>query len=175
MLTGKLVILRAPADDDMPVLHTELQEDVATRSRSDDGPWRPIPAGPKSPFAVGEPHDDTAMFSVVEKASGDLAGRALLWGIDTHSRRAHLGVSLRPAYRGRKLGADVVKVLCHYGFTVRGLHRLQLETLADNAAMRHAAEAAGFHHEGTLRGAAWVMGQFVDEVIYGVLAAEWRH
>lgn len=174
MLTGKLVVLRAPLDDDMPVLHADLQEDVATRSRSDSRPWRPIPPGPKSPFTFGEPRDDTAVFSVVEKASGELAGFALMWGIDNHSRVAHLGLSLRPAYRGRKLGADVVQVLCHYGFVVLGLQRLQLETLADNAAMRHAAEAAGFRHEGTLRCAAWVMGEYLDEVVYGLLATEWR-
>ena len=173
MLTGKLVVLRAPLDEDVPVLHAELHEDVPTRSRSDSRPWRPIPAGPNSPFSFSELRDDTIVFSIVEKASGDLAGMALVWGIDTHNRLAHLGISLRPSFRGRKLGADVVQVLCHYAFTVRGLHRLQMETLADNAAMRHAAEGAGFHYEGTLRSAAWVMGEYVDEVVYGVLADEW--
>jgi RimJ/RimL family protein N-acetyltransferase len=114
------------------------------------------------------------VFSIVERASGDLAGDALLWNIDTHNRLAHLGISLRPSFRGRKLGADVVQVLCHYGFVVRGLRRLQVETLAGNVAMRVAAERAGFRHEGTLRGAAWVLGEVQDEVVYGLLAEEWR-
>lgn len=173
MLEGNLVILRARRESDVPILHSELQEDVPTRARSDGRPWRPQPAN-RSPYSTDNPSDDIAIFSIVEKASGDLAGDALLWGIDSHNRVAHLGVSLRPAYRGRKLGEDAVQVLCHYGFTVRGMHRLQLETLDDNAAMRRAAERAGFEHEGTLRKAAWVMGEYLDEVIYGLLVHDWK-
>jgi RimJ/RimL family protein N-acetyltransferase len=173
MLEGNLVILRARRESDVPILHSELQDDVVTRSRADSRPWRPLPAN-RSPYNTDNPSDDIAIFSIVEKAGGDLAGEALLWSIDTHNRVAHLGVSLRPAYRGRGLGEDTVQVLCHYGFTVRGMHRLQLETLADNTAMRRAAERAGFEHEGTLRKAAWVMGEYLDEVIYGVLANEWQ-
>jgi RimJ/RimL family protein N-acetyltransferase len=82
-------------------------------------------------------------------------------------------VSLRPSFRGRGLGTDVVLALCEYGFTVRGLHRLQVETLASTAAMIGGAVRAGFTHEGTLRGAAWGNGEFADEVILGLLAGEW--
>jgi RimJ/RimL family protein N-acetyltransferase len=56
---------------------------------------------------------------------------------------------------------------------LRGLHRLQVETLADNTAMIRAATQAGFVPEGTLRRAAWVNGAFADEVILGLLATEW--
>ncbi|WP_409464387.1 GNAT family N-acetyltransferase [Amycolatopsis sp. GA6-003] len=102
-----------------------------------------------------------------------LAGEALLWGIDLHNRTAHAGVALRPDYRGQNLGADVVQVLCHYAFTVRGLQRLQGETLADNAAMIRSATAAGFVPEGTLRRVGWVGGEFADQVVLGLLAGEW--
>jgi hypothetical protein len=40
---------------------------------------------------------------------------------------------------------------CHYGFVVRGLQRLQIETLPDNAAM--------------LRSSVWAMGKFLNEVL----------
>jgi RimJ/RimL family protein N-acetyltransferase len=174
MLRGDKVGLRARHDADVPVLHTELYEDVVTRSRADSRPWRPIPPGSAaSPYRVPEPTDDAACFSVVRLADEELAGEALVWGIDLHNRSAHLGISLRPAFRGLGLGADVVRVLCRYGFVVRGLHRLQLETLADNAAMVRAATRAGFVREGTLRRAAWVNGDFADEVVFGLLAQEW--
>ena len=98
---------------------------------------------------------------------------ALLWAIDLHNRTAHLGLSLRPACRGRGLGTDVVVALCEYGFAIRGLHRLQVDTLASNTAMIRAASRAGFVREGTLRRAAWVNGEFADEVILGMLATDW--
>ncbi len=126
-----------------------------------------------SPYAVSDPSDDNAWFSVEELAGGELAGEASLWGIDLHNRTAHLGVSLRPAFRGRGLGVDVTRVLCHYGFSVRSLHRLQVETRADNTAMIRAATQVGFAHEGTLRRSAWANGDFADEVILGLVVSDW--
>jgi RimJ/RimL family protein N-acetyltransferase len=114
-----------------------------------------------------------ARFSVVELATGDLAGSALLWEIDHFNRMAHIGISLLPAFRGRGLATDVLGVLCRYGFSILGMNRLQIETLADNAAMIAAATKAGFQPEGTLRRSGWVNGEFLDEVIYGQLASEW--
>ncbi|MFJ8443151.1 GNAT family N-acetyltransferase [Kitasatospora griseola] len=171
MLIGEKVLLRARQESDVAVLHAELYEDVAVRTRTDGRPWRPLPVE-ASPFrATGA--EESAVFSAVERAGGELAGAAVLWGVNTHHRSAHLGMSLRPAVRGRGLGTDVVRVLCRYGFEVRGLHRLQVDTLADNTAMIGAAERAGFRVEGTMRGAAWVSGRFVDEVVLGLLAEDW--
>jgi RimJ/RimL family protein N-acetyltransferase len=178
MLRGETTGLRARHDSDIPVLHTELYDDVATRARADSRPWRPIPSGSsppcQSPFQVTGLDDRAACFSVVELASGELAGEALLWDIDLHNRTAHVGLSLLPAFRGRGLGTDAVRVLCRYGFAIRGLHRLQAETLADNDAMIQVAVRAGFVREGTLRRSAWVSGHFIDEVILGLLATEWE-
>jgi RimJ/RimL family protein N-acetyltransferase len=174
MLRGNLVALRARLAADVPILHAELYDDVVTRSRSDSKPWRPISAdGDDSPHRVRPPADDGAVFSVVTLDDNELAGGAVLWDIDSHNRLAHLGVQLLPAFRGRGLGSDVVRVLCHYGFVVLGLHRLQIETLADNAAMLAAAERSGFVLEGTLRSSAWVNGEYLDELILGLLAADW--
>jgi RimJ/RimL family protein N-acetyltransferase len=175
MLSGNKIGLRARHESDVPVLQSELYDDVATRSAADSRPWRPIaPGSAASPYTVSDPTDDAACFSVVQLADDELAGEALLWGIDTHNRTAHLGISLRPAFRARGLGTDVVRVLCHYGFVVRGLHRLQVETLAGNTAMIRAATRAGFVPEGTLRRAFWASGEFTDEVILGLLEIEWN-
>jgi RimJ/RimL family protein N-acetyltransferase len=175
MLRGDVVGLRARQEADVPILHSELYDDIATRARADSRPWLPVaPTSAASPYAVGDPTNDVACFSVVLLADDELAGEALLWGIDAHNRLGHIGISLRPGFRGRGLGTDVVKVLCWYGFAARGMHRLQIETLADNTAMLRAASQAGFVPEGTLRRSAWVNGDFVDEVILGLLATEWR-
>lgn len=66
-----------------------------------------------------------------------------------------------------------MRVLCVYGFQIRGLHRLSIETLGDNDAMIRVAQKAGFVLEGVLRRAAWIEGGFVDEVVFGLLADEW--
>lgn len=45
MLRGDKIALRARHEADVAVLQAELYEDVATRSRADSRPWRPIPPG----------------------------------------------------------------------------------------------------------------------------------
>jgi RimJ/RimL family protein N-acetyltransferase len=179
MLSGELTGLRARTSDDAEILHEELYGDVEAWVRGSSRPWLPLPAGPGSPYAAADPADerrgpapDAAEFSIVELATGELAGAVELWGIDEHNRIAHVGIELRPAFRGRGLGADAARVICRYGFALRGLHRLQLETLTDNHAMIAIAEKLGFTREGVARGSSWVNGSFMDDVIFGLLTEE---
>lgn len=174
MLSGTKVALRARHDDDIPILLRELFDDVEGSSRAEGRPWRPISPGSDDRHLVIDTKDESHVaFSVVALDGGELLGTANVWGIDTHNRFAHLGMGLRPAARGKGYGTDVVAVLCHYGFVVRSLHRLQIETLADNAAMLRAAESNGFVREGVLKSSAWVMGEFLDEVLLGLLVDDW--
>ncbi|BBB02188.1 putative acetyltransferase [Actinacidiphila reveromycinica] len=174
MLRGGKVGLRARHEDDYPVLRDEMYNDVVHSSRSSTNPWRPIPVGAKDPRLEAEGKDDSIVpFAVVDLTDDSLLGTASVWGIDRHNRCAHLGIGLRPAARGKGFGTDAVALLCHYGFVVRGLRRLQLETLADNTAMLRAAERNGFVREGVLRANAYVLGEILDEVVLGLLADEW--
>ncbi|MEU7579817.1 GNAT family protein [Streptomyces sp. NPDC041068] len=175
MLKGDKVGLRARHEEDIPILRTELYDDVVNGSRAEAGPWRPITPGSKDPrLVVDDKEQGHVPFSVVTLDGGTLVGTATLWGIDNHNRSAHIGLGLLPAARGKGYGTDVVATLCHYGFVVRGLQRLQIETLADNAAMLRSAEHNGFVREGVLRSSAWVMGEFLDEVLLGLLSQDWK-
>lgn len=172
MPRGELVALRARHSEDVPVI-AAMHADVTGTARSAPLPWRPIPPGAATPWDVREPTESAAHFSVVTLDGGELAGRASLWGIDTFHRGAHIGIRLRPEFHGRGLGTDVVGVLCHYGFVVLGLHRLQIETFTDNRAMLKAAERNGFVREAVVRHSSWVMGAFADDCVLGLLADEW--
>jgi RimJ/RimL family protein N-acetyltransferase len=174
VLHGQLTMLRARLPADVPVLHAELHDDVANHVLAASGPWRPIsPAAENGPFSIRASRDEVAAFSVIELATGALAGSALLWRIDSHNRNAHIGLTLLPVVRGRGLGLDVVNVLCGYAFSILGLNRLQLETASDNEPMLKTARKAGFTEEGVQRQARWTIGRFTDDVVFGLLADEW--
>ncbi|MCY0939986.1 GNAT family N-acetyltransferase [Streptomyces antarcticus] len=175
MLKGGKVGLRARHDEDIPILRAELYDDVVNTSRAEGRPWRPItPGSQDARLVVDDKEQGHVPFSVVELDGGTLVGTAVLWGIDNHNRSAHIGLGMRPSSRGKGYGTDVVAALCHYGFVVRGLRRLQIETLSDNAAMLRSAERNGFVREGVLRSSAWVMGEFLDEVLLGLLVEDWK-
>jgi len=40
--------------------------------------------------------------------------------------------------------------------------------------MRRTAERCGFTQEGVLKDGSWVMGEFLDEVVYGLLVQDWK-
>jgi len=179
VLHGELVSLRDLRRDDLPVLHAVVGDPDA-HALVNTGPWVPTTlARRQAEFDRRQERDDdpdAVRFAIQRRddPAGRCLGSAMVWGIDVHDRTAHLGLSLTAQSRGKGLGRDTVRVLCRYAFDVHGLHRVSLETLATNAAMRSAALACGFVEEGTLREAAWVMGRRVDEVVYGLLATQWR-
>jgi RimJ/RimL family protein N-acetyltransferase len=174
MLRGSTVGLRARLDSDVAVLHAALYDDVLGHSDADTRPWRPLPPTSElSPYRVKPAPDDAAEFTIVSLADDRVLGECGLWSIDTHNRRAHVGIALLPEERHGGLGLDAVQVLCRYGFSILGLHRLQIETNVTNTAMVATARRARFSVEGTLRDASWVAGRFVDEVVLGLVADDW--
>jgi len=181
-LMGKNVVLRARTAADLEVLVPEMFDDPEYHTLSSDDPW--VPRSPEWHRAAHDRRtgsgDDPAAASAVtftvasRNDPAQVLGSCSLWGIDTLSRGAHLGLGLVPGARGRGLGGETVALLCEYGFRGRALHRLQIETLDGNTAMRRAALANGFREEGRQREAAWTGDGFADMVVFGLLDEEWR-
>jgi RimJ/RimL family protein N-acetyltransferase len=180
MLDGRHVTLREIRRPDLAVLHRELSSDPVVSSISNDRPWVPVSlARQEAAFdrALTEPEDVlNVQFAVQARGDedGTLVGTTGLWRVDPHNSTAHIGIQLLPSARGRGLGTDAVRVMCRYAFVVRGLYRVGLETLGTNHAMQGAALRAGFTEEGRIRGAAFVLGERVDDVLYGLLRSDWR-
>jgi RimJ/RimL family protein N-acetyltransferase len=169
VLVGQRVTLRAVRPDDVPVLEAWLA-DPALWQLTRDAPVAPRPrADAERSWLAADP----AVASFAIEVGSRLVGACGLFAIDLHNRSADLGVWLGDAVaRGHGYGREVVRLLVDYGFRLRGLHRLQIETLATNAAMRALADGAGFRLAGTLREAAWVDGRFVDVLRYDLLAGD---
>jgi len=111
----------------------------------------------------------------VIEVDGKRAGTMRFEQVNTRSRIAHLsGLAVHPDHRGRRVADEAARALQRHLFDELGYHRLQLEVYGFNErALRH-AERAGFVHEGVRRKAYWRNGEWVDGVLYG-LVAEDRH
>ena len=176
MLRGERVALRPVRRDELPTLYG-WDQDPDLVAMTDTEPYRPDTYEDWLKRWDDPPPGKGAFFGIQEGVADDgrLIGRCLLWGIDEYNRNAHIGITLGIATdRGKELGREALSLLVDYGFVRLGLHRLQLETFAHNTAMCRCAEQVGFTAEGRLRESGWAPGRFCDEVVYGMLAVEWR-
>jgi RimJ/RimL family protein N-acetyltransferase len=173
VLTGSRVALRAVRREDVEALYPEFDTDPDLHAVTDRRPWRPVSLERAlADHEKGLAQDSAKFvgFAVQQRGEPACIGYACLWGIEEHQRFAHLGITLTASTRGQGFGREALDLLCRYGFQVRDLYRLQLETLATNLGMQAVAKACGFVQEGRLRQHSWVMGH----VIFGLLAPEWR-
>jgi RimJ/RimL family protein N-acetyltransferase len=72
-------------------------------------------------------------------------------------------------HRGKGHGTEALKLAISFAWRDLNLQRIWLRVFATNARAIRAYEKAGFTTEGTLRRAAWIDGQWVDELAMAVL------
>ncbi|WP_247729153.1 GNAT family N-acetyltransferase [Halovivax limisalsi] len=87
---------------------------------------------------------------------------------------AEIGYSIHPDHWNEGHATAAVELVCRYAFDERRLAKLFAKTYATNPASGRVLEKNGFEREGTLREEAFVAGERVDVVRYGLLAGAWR-
>jgi RimJ/RimL family protein N-acetyltransferase len=173
VLHGEQVTLRKVRHDELPTVYA-WRYDVDTWSLTEVEPYV-VPTFERFVADWTAPNAEAGIAAFGIEADGRLVGTCSLWGLDLHNRLGHVGMAVGSAeHRGQGAGRDALAVITDYGFRLRGLHRLQLETLAVNEAMVRTALSVGYQEEGRLRDKAWVAGSFCDEVVFGLLAEEWH-
>lgn len=100
-------------------------------------------------------------------------GTARLHSLDETDQRARYAVGLLDrTVLGRGLGRQVTRLVLEYGFTVVGLHRVDLRVLAFNVRAINCYRRCGFVEEGRERESAFIDGTWHDDVIMGILDHE---
>ena len=114
-----------------------------------------------------------ASFSVVEAATGRLAGSVSLHRIDREQSGASIGYRVAPWARGRGAATAALAAVTDWAFTGLGLARVELCHAVVNPASCRVAVKAGYPVEGTLRQAmVYGDGRRYDEHIHGRLASD---
>jgi RimJ/RimL family protein N-acetyltransferase len=106
---------------------------------------------------------------------GRLVGEIRLDNVNPYDRRATMAIGiLDPSLLGKGLGSEAIGLLLAHAFMELGLHRIAIRVLARNRRAIRAYEKCGFLVEGQEREAAFVNGDWHDDVIMGLLAREFR-
>ena len=164
------VSIRRARDDDVDFL-VELvtHEDVepflaAIRAKGRDELLEEIARSEGEPEAFGV---------FVIEVDEERAGTMRFERVNERSRIAGLGgLAVHPRFRGGKVSDTAARLFQRHLIDELGFHRLQLEIYGFNErAMRH-AERAGFVREGVRRKAYWRNDEWIDGVLYGLVAED---
>jgi RimJ/RimL family protein N-acetyltransferase len=162
-------IRRASADDADFIADLVTHEDVepflaAVRAKDPEDILAEIERSEAEPDGFG-------VFLI--EVDGIRAGTMRFERGNVRSRIANLGgLAVHPDFRGAKVADTAATLFQRHLFDDLGFHRLQMEIYGFNErAMRH-AERSGFVREGVRRKAYWRNDEWVDGVLYGLVAED---
>lgn len=102
----------------------------------------------------------------------DRIGVVDLFDLDEQFGTAEVGYFFRPQAWGNGYATAAVERVVDYAFDELRLHRINARVYAFNDASTRVLETVGFEREGRLREQAYMHGERVDELRYGLLESE---
>ncbi|HEX6593349.1 MAG TPA: GNAT family protein [Bacillota bacterium] len=102
-----------------------------------------------------------------------LVGVAGFNTFDWKNKIGYIGYWLSADWQGHGIMTRVVRTLIDYAFIELNLNRIDIRAAYENKRSRAIPERLGFKKEGHLRDAEKLNNQYVDHIIYGMLASEW--
>jgi len=105
---------------------------------------------------------------------GNLAGVIGQHKIDWGNKITSIGYWLGKEYEGKGLVTLACGALINYSFEELDLNRVEILCATENSKSRAIPERLGFEKEGIIREREWVNDRYVDHVVYGMLAGDWR-
>ena len=117
---------------------------------------------------------DKLILAVTLREGSALIGDVNLQWLSAEHRQGEIGFVLLPEYHCKGYGREAAMVLLALGFGELGLHRIIGRSDARNAASARLMERLGMRREAHLRENEIFKGEWADECIYAILAAEWR-
>lgn len=84
-------------------------------------------------------------------------------------KKAEIGFWLLVEFWGQGIMKEVIPIICDYGFSKLGLHRIEGFVETDNYNCKRAMSKLDFHHEGTMIDCEIKNGKFISLDIYAKL------
>lgn len=112
-------------------------------------------------------------------ASGIWYKKKLVGCIDLHeidwlNIQTSIGYWLSASVQGKGIMTRACRGLIDYAFQELELNRIEICCATENQKSRAIPERLGFRQEGVVRQTQRINDRFVDLVVYGMLAGEWR-
>lgn len=112
--------------------------------------------------------------AVLERDTGGLVGDVVLMWHSREHRGGEIGYVLHPDYSGNGYATEAGAALLRLGFDELGLQRIVGRLDARNTASARVLERLGMRREAHFVRNEFIKGEWTDELVYAVLASEWR-
>jgi RimJ/RimL family protein N-acetyltransferase len=112
--------------------------------------------------------------AALDQDTGALIGDVVLMWHSREHRAGELGYVLNPDHAGNGYATEAGGALLRLGFDQLGLHRITGRLDARNTASARVLEKLGLRREAHFVENEFIKGEWTDELVYAVLATEWR-
>ncbi|MDQ6660765.1 MAG: GNAT family N-acetyltransferase, partial [Chloroflexota bacterium] len=94
--------------------------------------------------------------------------------IDREDRKVEIGYWLDASSQGKGIMTRACRGLINYVFDELRMNKVEIHAAPENKRSRAIPERLGFTQEGIDRQAGWLYDHYIDLVLYGMLASEWK-
>jgi [ribosomal protein S5]-alanine N-acetyltransferase len=119
-------------------------------------------------------HGKHAFFGVIPAGLSEVVGLFQLRSLEPGFARAEWGFMMSSAFWGTGLFNESAHLILDFAFNTLGVHRLEARAVVANGRGNGALRKLGAVQEGILRRAFFKNGCHVDQVLWSILAEDWR-
>lgn len=175
LMTERL-LLRPFTDGDLDAVHAIQSREDVTRYLY----WGPRSRGQalemlkrrKRMTVIAEEGDGLYLAAELKDAGILIGDFTLQWRSREH-RLGEIGFEMHPDHHGKGYATEASALLLRLGFEELGLHRIIGRCDPRNKASARLMERLGMRREAHLRENEFIKGEWTDELVYAMLAAEW--
>jgi len=107
------------------------------------------------------------------KDTESLAGDVGLHFLDADGHQVEVGITISPEHQKQGLASEALATVLEYLFVDLKNHRVVASIDRENNASSRMLQKVGFRKEGHLVQSLLIDGEWVDDVVFGLLASEW--
>jgi RimJ/RimL family protein N-acetyltransferase len=115
-----------------------------------------------------------ACFAVVPAGYDEAVGLVQVRQLDPSFSIGEWGACFGSQFWGTGLFNAAVRLLLDFAFDLVGVHRLEARAAVQNGRANGGMRKLGAVQEGVLRRSLWCHGQYHDQILWSILAEDWR-
>lgn len=172
--TTERLLLRRFREEDAEALAAYRSDPEVARYQSWDSPVSVAEAAEHiRVFAAADPSKPGWFQYAIERRAGGVLIGDIGVCLEDNLMQVEIGFTLAAPHQGNGYATEAVRCVLNHLFG-SGIHRVSAGCDPRNTASARLLERLGFRREGHRVEYFWIKGEWADELLFGLLARDWR-